>query len=341
MGNGCWRWIFLWIFFLPLGTWAEDLAPPPEGSGREVPPLLETQKPGWRERLSDPDRWENWHDRVSIGIVAATERIDRFFGDERLEDDNDRTRVKLGMGLLYHKEDGASLVTDIKARLALPRLKNRFQLIIDDSFESDEPGSTGVFSEALKDSEPDTALRYIFHEKERRRLSADAGVRFSSPSQLFGRLRGRIIIPYGFWELRLTQTGAWFTDDGLVTTSEMRWTHHLAGSWLLRSTSRLTWEENRDGVTPSQTFSLFRELTQRRGYVFKVSGNWPETPHSHEAVYRAEFTYRQKIYSHWLFMEITPGVEFPQEFNYDFRPYIQLKFEVVFDEDTVDFGSRP
>lgn len=324
-----------------MGAWAEDWAVQPEGPGRDAPPCSETELPGWRKRLSDPARWENWHDRVCLGIVDATERVDRFFGDERLEEDTDRSRVKLGMGLLYHRENGTSLVTDIKARLALPRLKNRFQLIIDDSFESNEPEDSGVFSEALKDSEPDTALRYIFHEQERRRLSADVGVRFTSPSQLFGRLRGRIIIPYGLWELRLTQTAAWFTDDGLVTTSEMRWTRQFSGSWLLRSSSRLIWEENRDGVTPAQTFSMFRELTERRGYVLSVSGNWPETPHAHEAVYRTEFTYRQKIYSHWLFMEITPGVEFPQEFEYEAEPYIELKFEIVFDEAMGDFGSRP
>lgn len=344
------RVIFLWILFLPLGAWAGQGADPSQESepaqksetAQELeilqkseplmPALPVTQPPGWRERMSDPARWENWHERVTISVVAAAERIDRFFGDERLEDDNESSRLKLGLGLQYHKEDGASLVTDIKARLALPHLKNRFHLIIDDSFESDEPGDTSAFSEAVKDSEPDTALRYIISQNERRRLSADLGVRLSSPSQLFGRLRGRIMVPYALWELRLTQAVAWFTDDGLVTTSEMRWTRDLFNSWLLRASSRLTWEENRNGVTPAQSFKLFKELTVRRAYAFSISGSWPEMPHTHNAEYTVEFTYRQLIHSHWLFLEITPALEFPQESDYAVTPRIEFKFEIVFDE---------
>ena len=280
-----WMAVFLSVVFLTAKGWAGPETDSPDGSVPAPPPLSETQKPGWRARMSDPAQWEIWHDRASTGIVAATERIDRFFGDERLEDDNESTRLKFGIGPRYHKEDGASLVTDIKARLALPRLKNRFQLIIDDFFESDEPEDASVFSEALKDSEPDTALRYVISRNESRRLSADAGVRFSSPSQVFGRLRGRIIVPYPLWELRLTQTAAWFTDDGLVTTSQMGWTRHLGDSWLLRAGSRLTWEENRDGVTPGQSFTLFKELSERQAYAVSLSASWPEMPRTHEAEY--------------------------------------------------------
>ena len=125
---------------------------------------------------------------------------------------------------------------------------------------------------------------------------------------------------------------AWFTDDGLVATSQMRWTRHLGDSWLLRAGSRLTWEENRDGVIPAQSFTLFKELTERRAYSVSLSGSWPEAPHAHEAEYTLEFTYRQLIHSHWLFLEVTPGLEFPQASDYDVTPRIEVKFEVVFDE---------
>lgn len=308
----------------PLGQVEQDQAQPP-------PSKSDTKT--WLDQLSDPGQWEIWHKQASTGIVDSVERMDNFFGDERLDDDNRRTRLRLGTGLRWHENDGASLLTDVKARLALPHLKHRFQLVIDDSFESEEAGSMQSLSDAASDSEPDTALRYIIKQNERRRLTSDAGVRFSSPSQLFGRLRGSVFVPYSAWGMRLTQTVAWFTDDGFIETSEMRWSRPMGNDWLFQTSSRLTWEENINGVRPGQIFGLYKELTRRRAHRFTIAGVWPEMPHTHEGNYSAEFTYRQLIHSRWLFLEIEPGVEFPQEHDYELTPYISVQFEIVFGDE--------
>ncbi|MFZ2634163.1 MAG: hypothetical protein WA081_01280 [Desulfosalsimonadaceae bacterium] len=176
-------------------------SPAPVEQEKKAPPVPAGETLDWLDRLSDPVQWEIWHDDVSRDVLETAERFDQFFGDERLDDDNRRTRLKVGTGLRWHDNDGVSLLTDIKARLALPRLKNRFQLVVDDAFESEEPGQIRSLTDAANDSEPDTSLRYIIKQDERRRLTSDAGIRLSSPTQLFGRMRGRIIIPYPVWEL--------------------------------------------------------------------------------------------------------------------------------------------
>ncbi|RJP89599.1 MAG: hypothetical protein C4518_09885 [Desulfobacteraceae bacterium] len=324
--------LLLMVFLAGPVQGEQESSAPVEDDPKEAQPS-ENKTRDWLDRLSDPSEWEIWHRDASKGVMEAGERIDHFFGDERLDEENRKTRLRLGLGPRWHEHDGASLLTDIKLRLVLPQLKNRFQLVVDDSFESDEPGTTAAYSDAVKDSEPDTSLRYIIKETERRRLSADAGVRFSSPSQLFGRLRGRIIVPYPVWEMRLTNTAAWFTDDGFVYTPEIRFTRPVWDDWLFRSSSRVTWEENENGVKPAQMFSLYRALSSRRGYRISLGAYWPETPHAHEAVYSSEFSYRQLIHSRWLFVEVTPGMEFPQIRHYDFTPYIEVKFEVVFGDE--------
>ena len=335
---------FLLLMIFPATGWSDTETGNPENSDSPTETQINTDAPAcpddgllppkttWIKRMSDPERWDRLQKRMSVGISGAAERVDRFFGDERLEDDNHGTRLKLGLGLRYHKEDKASLVTDIKARVALPSLEDRFHLVLDDSFESDEPGDTGIYSDALKDSEPDTALRYIISRKEDRRVNADLGLRLSSPSQVFGRLRGRYTLPWVLWELQLTQTFYWYTDDGFIETSKMRWSRKIGPDWLLRFTSSLTWEDKEEGWRPSQAITLFKELTTRRGYYFQLYGSWPESPHTREALYRTEFTYRQLIHGKWLFFEISPGIEFPQKTDYEVTPYIQFTVSVVFDE---------
>lgn len=306
---------------------------PAEPAEQEQPAPASERERGWMNMLFDPDQWNIWHGSASTGMLDAADRIDHFFGNERLDDENRDTRLRLGTGLRWHKNNGTSVITDIRFRLALPQLKNRFQIVVDDTFEADEPDKGSAVSEAVKDSEPDAALRYIIKHDERRRLTSDVGVRLSSPSQLFGRLRGRIILPFHIWELRFNQSVAWFTDDGVIETSEMLFSRLLEYNWLFRSSSRVTWEENHNGVTPAQSFSLYRELTTRRGYRIGLGGRWPETPHVHEAEYTTEFTYRQLLHSRWLFLEISPGLKFPQEHDYECTPYIHVKLEIIFDEE--------
>lgn len=305
-----------------------------ESRAADDPLVCGEKQPCRREGWIDPRKWELWHEQVSNGLLDTAEEVDRFFGDERLDEDNRRTRLRVGLGPRWHRRDGASLITDLKLRLVLPRLKDRFQIVVDDAFEAEEAGESRAFADALKDSEPDTALRYIVKQDEKRRLTLDGGCRFSSPAQAFARVRGRIIAPYPVWELRLSQTVSFFTDDNFIETSEMRWTRTLAENWLFRAVSRLTFEETESGMKPSQSLALFRGISRRRAYQFTVSGVWPEVPHAHETVYAAEFTYRQLLHQWWLFGEVAPGVEFPQEHGYQATPYIGVKLEVVFGNET-------
>jgi hypothetical protein len=336
--------VALHLFFLPL-LLTVFLAGPVHGaqeSSKPVeqeqapPPVSDNEKRGWMDRLSDSVAWDIWHDNMSTQMLDAVDRVDYLFGDEWLEDENRYSRLRLGTALRWHKNDGASLLAGVRLRLSLPQLKNRFQIVVDDYFAEDE-GS--AISEATKESEPDTALRYIIKDNERRRLTSDVGVHLGSPSQVFGRLRGRIIFPFPIWELRLSQSVAWFTHDGFTETSEIRWNRLFWTDWLFRSSSRVTWEEYHNGVTPAQSFSLFRELTTHRGYRLGISGEWPEIPHAHEAKYSTEFTYRQLLHSRWVFLEISPGLEFPQEYDYECTPYINVKLEIVFDEEKMEWPA--
>lgn len=286
-------------------------------------PLQDSPPPtGWFNSML---RWENSHAALSGGIVQMVERIDRLFGDERLDDDGE-TRLRLRMGLRYTRQDELSFESSLRARLDLPQLEKRLQLIIDDDVE-DETGRVGA---AFRDSRPDAALRFLFDESARHRSSVDAGLRISGPTQAFGRWRGRLVLTPGQWDLRLVQTFAWFTATGPAQTSEMRWTRALPARWWFRSVSRLEWEEIVSGVTLHQTLFVGRELSERRAFRWALSGTWPEIPHPRETVYAVEFTYRQRLHQDWLYGELAPALSFHQSHDYQSNPGVTFRLEVLF-----------
>lgn len=64
------------------------------------------------------------------------------------------------------------------------------------------------------------------------------------------------------------------------------------------------------------------------GWFCPVFGRKP--PGVSEASYSAQLTYRQRIYKRWLFLEIEPGVEFPQVTDYEANPSSMSKLVILF-----------
>lgn len=283
--------------------------------------------------MNTPNLWDRWHTGISHAIAAPITWIDRFFADESLDEENRRTRLRTSFGLKCDEKDGLVFLSDFNLRLAFPRLENRLQLFIDETIKADDPDDPENISDALDKSEPGAGLRVIFSRDEKKSVSTDLGARFGDPAQIFGRLRGRINLPFDQWNMRLSQTFAFFTEDGLTETTEMRWDHPLDNDFLFRSLSRVTWEEKSDGVTPSQSLILYKKLSARRGYNVALNGKWPAVPHAEEANYSAILTYRQQIYRPWLFLQLSSGIDFPQLDDYEHNGFCAIKLEIVFSED--------
>jgi hypothetical protein len=150
-------------------------------------------------------------------------------------------------------------------------------------------------------------------------------------NQLF--IRGRISPTVEFnrkLNLRLSNRLTWFTSDGWVNESEMQWNRRMGWDLLFRSTTGLEWREDRDGVRPSQSFSLFKTFSQRRVLRFTVGGSWPEVPDPVERRYFTQLSFRRLLHSDWLFIETTPGLEWQEENDYATRMTFVVLLEAVF-----------
>jgi len=308
-----------------------------EGGDTSTREDSKAEEVAWRELGSHTGPNENvldlWHNRVSSAIANPVDRVDRFFGDERLKEENRRTRLNTGLGWQHDGKDGGSLWTDVSLRLALPQLEHRLQLFLDDWIKAEEGDPVESILGVAKDSEPDTGFRYIFHQDERRSLSTDIGARFSSPVQILGRLRARLTCPVGDWQLRLNQTLSFLTADGWTETSEMTWNRPMENDYLFRSTSRLVWEERQHGVTPKQAWILHKKIDEKTAGKVALSSAWPESFHTRKANHSVTFTCRRLMYRTWLFLEIAPGVEFPQVDHFNPNLFVRVKCEIVFCDD--------
>ncbi len=267
---------------------------------------------------------------LAARLIDTVERFDQFFGDERLNEEADQTRFSVQLGLLVDEKEGARLEQRFRLHLELPNLQRHLLLFLEDAFESENPSRPSALVAAAGDSRPLAGLRLAFTRLGRFRAQADAGARLGSESQAFLRGRLSLLKTREVWECRLTQTVTWFTRDGWVVASEARWTQSLAGDRLLRSTTRLEWREDSDGVAPSQSVEFFQAVGRQRGHRFAVRGRWPETSHCHSALYSADYTLRLRLGRDWLYLDMGPGVEFAQDRDYRANPFALVRLECLF-----------
>jgi len=283
------------------------------------------------EYISPSNRWDRWHRQWSSNVVGAANYLDRFFGENQLEYPDNKTRLELTLGIKFKEYESPEFIHKGSLRLALPRLSEKLELVVDGIFEPDDPleGLERTTNEA-EESDTDAALRYNIWEELDINLNADVGVRIGSSSQAYLKLRGNRDFEFSpKLQLRLIQTARWFTRDGFVLQSEIQWNKRMGWDWLLRSSSQVEWREDRSGFRPSQVFSVFKTLSRHRVLRLDVGGTWPESPKPVDRLYHTRFTYRQLIHRNWLYMELKPGVEFYEPNDYEPRMVFTIQFEVL------------
>ena len=274
-------------------------------------------------------RIDLWHAALCGRIVSTVDQVDRFFGDDRVLEDSEGTTIRAGIGVDWNQADGPSVKTRFNARLDLPRVEQRLQLIADNFTETEDSLESSQVRESLRESRPDAGIRYVVKDEGPIRFSGDAGLRFGGSPQVFGKLRARLIAPFAPWEMRLTETVQWYSADGFGETTEIRWSRLLSRDWLFQSGSRLAWRQDRDGVTPSQTFAWQRVVGDTWGHRIAIDAEWPEVPSTTEASYVLSYGYRRLIYRDWLFIEVVPGVDFNQARHYEANPRLAVLFEIL------------
>ena len=314
-----------WILAIPL--LAIGAAPSPgETIDTASPAPIEEISPS----LTTSNGWHAWHRRWSSNVINTAEYIDNFFADPRLDKESNGSRLKLSLGTEYKDGEGFSFITRANVRLSLPRTSKRLKIFFEDIVESDDPASANQALRDMRDSNPDTGLRYSIRQKRRYSIDLDGGYRTSS-DQFFGRIRGkRDFFATEQLKFRLTQSASYYTEDEWISKTEFDASYQLPHDYLFRSESELECAEDIEGVRPAQMFILFKPLSKHRAVRYEIGGDWPESPGPTETKYFTSFTFRSLIHSDWIYVELEPGVEFAQVNDYEPKGFVMLKFDIVF-----------
>jgi len=286
----------------------------------------------WAEEDSTDPNEENTfidqaHRSLSSSLFYFSNSIDSFFGGARADDLPNGSRLRFYW--LANKEEGRALKGEsaVRANIVLVETQKKFKVSFKNKYEKESEQKTApqesneIQTETIPpDYDPSDLLRW--------RLKFESGIRLEIPPEPFARLRLLKSWHFGSYELRPSQEFSWFLTDGFGESTKLDLDRPINEMFLARYENDATWTDKNDYFTFSSGPVLYQKLSDKRGlsYNAKVLGISKPTWFVND--YQFEVTYRQLVFRKWIFIELTPYVHFPKE--YDWKKVLGFNFRLEF-----------
>ena len=307
--------------------------------GFTVPGVSSAQISQVIEDLDPDELHETWSER----ILDTANRIDSWFGDDRIDDEAQQTRVRAYGDLEFNDEDGTDLRIRVKARLVLPNTKKRLRLELngtdDENAWSEEDRDT---EEARENRERSLGLNFNTNRTARSNTDLGAGIRYrDSELAVYAKGRHRVYFNAEPWLPRLTNEVRSYSDTGWQYQGTLDFDRELSDIWFFRSRSELRWYEDKgveeedqicnDGYCMNQFFSLYQDFPDRESAIAYDWNNYFVTePNTRLEELQLGIRYRRQTRWDWLHYEIRPSVRFLADTDYDDQYSIVFRLEGIF-----------
>ncbi len=291
---------------------------------------------------------EEFQEKTSERVLKIANGIDSLFGDDRVDDETQQTRVRAYSDLEYDSDSGTDFALKLRVHLVLPNTKERLRL---DFNGSDDPDSINDEDEdretANEERERDVGLNLSAVNRSRSKLDLGLGVRYRDSSlSVYEKARHRYNFSGDKWLPRLTNEIRHYGDTGWQYKGQLDFDRSFSEQWFFRTRSELRWYENdetdeddlkcNDGYCVNQHFSLYQRLDSPRHALAYDWFNYMVTePDSQVDEVRLQVRYRKRVKWDWLRMEVRPRLRFLEEDDYDSRWSLLFRLEGVFGYDPV------
>lgn len=279
--------------------------------------------------ISYLDGLNGTHAYISRQIQDFADKLDTFFSNDRAFEELQGSRINLNLlqTNIDHKKPGYR--AELRAKLVFPKTQKKLKLLIETQDEDQETQQT-ILPSALQTQEQTLGLRFIEKETRKWRVHTDTGLRFKSGVDTFARLRLRRQITDDTWIYRIAQNFYWYRIDGAGENSRLDIDHSITEHLLFRSTSEATWLNKNRYFDLRQDLVLFQKINRRKAISYQAGIRDNTEPHTQAKNYFISARYREQVHQNWLFLEVNPGVNYPEDNNYKPIKYIIFKIEAVF-----------
>lgn len=283
--------------------------------------------------------WLDITEQAITGRVSSTtSSLDRYIAREEYDENAvDKSYLSLQFIQNFAKSGNHNFNVRIRSRIDMPSSKSKWGLFFDsepDDFDSLEEKVRDSFSgsESLEDAS-DTATAGLVFDNQRsiwdNRLHV--GARIKSPLDPYTKIRtSRVDYLGSAWTSRFGQQVYYYHSEGWGAKTDISFYRPMGAKYLFRFSNSGQFDDKENNWNLYQGLSLYQPINSdrlieyRSGYVvdtrpnFKVSSYWVAAD------------WYQHIYKQWLFLKVTPGLNFYRDNDFKASPTFRIELEAYF-----------
>ena len=219
---------------------------------------------------------------------------------------------------------------DLKLRIDLPRTERRLKLLIETDPQRDNTNQLeNVPIDVVQEKD-----YFLSLERQRKRGAWDVrpalGIKAHFPPDPFVRLRAFRYVDLNTWLLHVSGNAFWFNSSGWGMNTSLEFDRALSASFLFRSGTTFSWEEEEKFRRIEQVFTLFQRIGDRVNLAYETGIHFDDEMDWDSNLYYGRVRYRQDIHKNWLFAEIIPQLTYREENNFEDEFSLTFRLEMVF-----------
>lgn len=321
MNNFCTLNVFLLLALSPFFVLGEELQPEQE---------LETI-------IVHPNQEDDWltglHGTISDSVYDTALWFDSFFGVEEYDERKLESLVRIRLGWEPRARDFDVFSQKFRLRVKLPNLEERIDLIFTDE-ESDEV-VFNKFNESQtfasdKDDNFTAAVRVINVDKNTRFFDNRIGI---SGGDVFFKSRLKLTSDFSdVHRFELQPSVFYYLDDGFGHRIFAEYNYNYKEPSQLRINYSVRRSESFNGSRWRHGYYYLNQLDEKQAMVWGLVLDGENNGDDGFFVknYSVSMRYRINAYRKWLYFEVEPFFEWPEDQDYAFTPGIALRVEGFF-----------
>ena len=270
---------------------------------------------------------EVWLDRsqkrVYQSVCSTVAWFDGFFGDNRFDNAYRQTFGRVSFSSFWDQYDGFDTRFRFRAKLPLPALNDRTNLLIGrgderDLIEGQKQTPSDTIPSNFNQVEDDSFLFGLGYTKGRglkRGFDLSLGVKITVPPDPYAKVRFRRAWNFSESTLfRLSPVFYWKLEEGFGTTLGATLDQMLTDKLVLRwsASGNISEDKEVEGVVWNNWFSLFQALADRKALSYHAFVLGETKAEVQTQNFGFEMRYRRRIFRKWLFLDVVTSYSWPR-----------------------------
>lgn len=269
--------------------------------------------------------------------------VDTFFSNQKYLIGENKSTIFAYVS--FYKKEGGKIETDfnLQMKFDLPRTTKRLKFVVEKEQNeirkalSDENVTRNVKNtpvgsrySTVAESRYTAGANYLLPKLKYFRSLLKFGIRLDMPINPFLKLNLQKDLKFDFLTVDLSQNFILYRQEGFQEISSVTFNKKINETFHADQSNSLVWSDETDAFDLRNSFSLYQNLGDERGLTYSLGANAKLSPSFFYDSYDSSISYRQRVYSSWLFGTFTVGQDYPKATNFKAEDFAQVRLEMFF-----------